>query len=104
MLILNGFLFVILVQIIFFFLLKGGKVLSQLGFDGLVSIMLFLFISVECGFVFVLVLYYSSGGGNGFFGVGWFCVIMSIVCSISYGVLQYNDSDEFLGLDGEVLV
>ncbi|HAE8171106.1 TPA_asm: NAD(+)--protein-arginine ADP-ribosyltransferase SpvB, partial [Salmonella enterica subsp. enterica serovar Enteritidis] len=74
------------------------------GPDGLASITLPLPISAERGFAPALALHYSSGGGNGPFGVGWSCATMSIARRTSHGVPQYNDSDEFLGPDGEVLV
>ncbi|EDY7342771.1 SPI-2 type III secretion system effector NAD(+)--protein-arginine ADP-ribosyltransferase SpvB, partial [Salmonella enterica subsp. enterica serovar Enteritidis] len=104
MLILNGFSSATLALITPPFLPKGGKALSQSGPDGLASITLPLPISAERGFAPALALHYSSGGGNGPFGVGWSCATMSIARRTSHGVPQYNDSDEFLGPDGEVLV
>ncbi|MDL2715051.1 SPI-2 type III secretion system effector NAD(+)--protein-arginine ADP-ribosyltransferase SpvB [Salmonella enterica] len=104
MLILNGFSSATLALITPPFLPKGGKAQSQSGPDGLASITLPLPISAERGFAPALALHYSSGGGNGPFGVGWSCATMSIARRTSHGVPQYNDSDEFLGPDGEVLV
>ncbi|ECM1170123.1 NAD(+)--protein-arginine ADP-ribosyltransferase SpvB, partial [Salmonella enterica subsp. enterica serovar Enteritidis] len=93
MLILNGFSSATLALITPPFLPKGGKALSQSGPDGLASITLPLPISAERGFAPALALHYSSGGGNGPFGVGWSCATMSIARRTSHGVPQYNDSD-----------
>ncbi|WP_276206909.1 SpvB/TcaC N-terminal domain-containing protein, partial [Salmonella enterica] len=37
-------------------------------------------------------------------GIGWACATLRISRRTSHGVPQYNDNDEFLGPDGEVLV
>ncbi|WP_411902482.1 SpvB/TcaC N-terminal domain-containing protein, partial [Salmonella enterica] len=46
----------------------------------------------------------DGGGGNGPLGGGWACGPMGMAGRPSHGVPQYNDSEEFLGPDGEVLV
>lgn len=81
-----------------------GESLGQAGPTGLASMALPLPITAGRGFSPGLSLSYSSGGGNSVFGVGWFCETMRITRRTSHGVPQYNDTDEFLGPDGEVLV
>lgn len=81
-----------------------GESLGQAGPTGLASMALPLPITAGRGFAPGLSLSYSSGGGNSVFGVGWFCEAMRIARRTSHGVPQYNDADEFLGPNGEVLV
>lgn len=81
-----------------------GESLGQAGPTGLASMALPLPITAGRGFTPGLSLSYSSGGGNSIFGVGWFCEAMRIARRTSHGVPQYDDADEFLGPDGEVLV
>lgn len=81
-----------------------GESLGQAGPTGLASMTLPLPITAGRGFAPGLSLGYSSGGGNGVFGVGWACETVRISRRTSHGVPQYNDADEFLGPDGEVLV
>ena len=81
-----------------------GETLGQAGPTGLASMSLPLPITAGRGFAPGLSLNYSSGGGNSPFGVGWFCETMRIARRTSHGVPQYNDTDEFLGPDSEVLV
>jgi len=81
-----------------------GESLGQAGPTGLASMALPLPITAGRGFAPALSLSYSSGGGNSVFGVGWFCEAMRITRRTSHGVPQYNDADEFLGPNGEVLV
>lgn len=81
-----------------------GESLGQAGPTGLASMALPLPITRGRGFIPGLSLSYSSGGGSSVFGVGWFCESLRIARRTSHGVPQYNDADQFLGPDGEVLV
>ena len=55
------------------------------------------------GFDPQLALSYSSGAGNGPFGLGWSLALSKISISTSRGIPKYNDNDLYL-LDGEELV
>lgn len=81
-----------------------GESLGAPGPSGLASMSLPLPISAGRGFAPALGLSYSSGGGNGVFGMGWSCGAMSVSRRTNHGVPQYTEQDEFLGPDGEVLV
>lgn len=81
-----------------------GESLGQAGPTGVASMSLPLPITSGRGFSPGLTLNYSSGSGNSTFGVGWFCETMRISRRTSHGVPQYNENDEFIGPDGEVLV
>ncbi len=61
-------------------------------------------ISAGRGYAPSLVLRYQSGAGNGPWGSGWQCSPLAIRRSTRLGVPHYNDTDNFLGPDGEVLV
>ncbi|CAH5248056.1 SpvB/TcaC N-terminal domain-containing protein [Klebsiella oxytoca] len=85
--------------------LRGmGESLSQAGPDGQVSLTIPLPVLAGRGFAPRLALNYHSASGNGPFGLGWGCGTMRIVRRTSHGVPQYNDDDQFLAPDGEVLV
>lgn len=81
-----------------------GESLGVPGPSGQASMSLPLPISVGRGFSPMLELSYSSGSGNGVFGMGWSCSAMSVSRRTNHGVPQYAEQDEFLGPDGEVLV
>ena len=61
-------------------------------------------ISAGCGYAPELALHYNSGAGNGIAGVGWTLSVMTIARRTPRGVPRYDDNDEFIGPDGEVLV
>lgn len=81
-----------------------GAALSQTGADGQVSLTLPLPVLAGRGFAPSLALTYHSGNGNGPFGIGWDCGTLRIRRRVSRGVPQYNDDDQFLALNGEILV
>ncbi|ENV9893757.1 SpvB/TcaC N-terminal domain-containing protein, partial [Salmonella enterica] len=81
-----------------------GEALGQAGPGGTASMTLPLPVSAGRGFAPSLSLTYSSSTGNSIFGIGWACATLRISRRTSHGVPQYNDNDEFLGPDGEVLV
>ncbi|MBC8947241.1 SpvB/TcaC N-terminal domain-containing protein [Xenorhabdus indica] len=78
--------------------------LGNIGPDGALSLSLPLPISAGRGFAPALTLNYSSHGGNGSFGIGWNLNLPCIRRRTHLGVPTYQESDEFLGPDGEVLV
>ena len=81
-----------------------GEALGAPGPSGLASMSLPLPISAGRGFAPALGLSYSSGAGNGAFGMGWSCGTMTVSRRTNQGVPRYTAQDEFLGPDGEVLV
>lgn len=81
-----------------------GETLSGFGPDGMMSLSLPLPISQGRGDAPPLSLRYNSGSGNGPFGMGWSCPVMSISRRTSRGVPRWQDDDEFIGPDGEVLL
>lgn len=81
-----------------------GEALGQAGPTGTASMTLPLPVSAGRGFAPGMALSYSSAAGNGEFGMGWSCGVACISRRTSHGVPQYNDNDEFLGPDGEVLI
>ncbi|WP_318367313.1 SpvB/TcaC N-terminal domain-containing protein [Enterobacter sp.] len=81
-----------------------GEALSPAGPDGGATLALPLPVSAGRGFAPSLQLSYSSLGGNGAFGLGWSLNLMSITRRTSQGVPAYDDDDQFLGPDGDVLV
>ncbi|MCG1041029.1 MULTISPECIES: SpvB/TcaC N-terminal domain-containing protein [Burkholderiaceae] len=89
---------------------KGGGAIQGLGESlnlgdpsGTASLTLPLPISAGRGYAPALTLAYSSGNGNGPFGVGWDAGLSAIRRRTSRGVPQYDDTDMFIGPDGEVL-
>lgn len=87
-----------------------GERLAAAGPTGMSGMSLPLPVTAGRGFAPPLSLSYSSGAGNGTFGLGWFCGSASVSRRTSNGTPQYNPvnstlpQDEFLGPDGEVLV
>jgi hypothetical protein len=87
-----------------------GESLGSAGPTGMATMCLPLPISEGRGFAPQLALNYSSGAGNGAFGLGWNCTPPMISRRTSKGTPQYypvNDDgphDEFLGPDGEALI
>lgn len=78
--------------------------LSAIGPDGAAGLTLPLPISAGRGEAPTLALHYSSHAGNGTFGMGWDLNLPRISRRTREGVPAYQDSDEFVGPDGEVLV
>lgn len=78
--------------------------LSAIGPDGAAGLTLPLPISAGRGEAPTLALHYSSHSGNGAFGMGWDLSLPRISRRTREGVPTYQDSDEFVGPDGEVLV
>lgn len=72
--------------------------------DGQASLTIPLPISAGRGYAPALALRYQSGTGNGPWGSGWQCSPLAIRRSTRLGVPRYDDTDSFLGPDGEVLV
>ncbi|CNF36018.1 SpvB/TcaC N-terminal domain-containing protein [Yersinia kristensenii] len=90
---------------------KGGGALTGLsgtpgnaGPDGAASLTLPLPVSAGRGYAPALAIQYSSQAGNGPFGMGWALNLSRISRRTRLGVPGYQDSDEFIGSDGEVLV
>lgn len=82
--------------------LKGD--MAGAGPDGAVSLSVPLPISAGRGYAPALTLNYHSRAGNGPFGIGWDIGLAAIRRRTRKGVPVYNDTDEFTGPDGEVLV
>ncbi|WP_165578081.1 SpvB/TcaC N-terminal domain-containing protein [Photorhabdus sp. RW14-46] len=81
-----------------------GEALTPTGPDGMAALSLPLPISAGRGYSPSLTLNYSSGAGNSPFGLGWDCNVMTIRRRTSTGVPNYDETDTFLGPEGEVLV
>lgn len=81
-----------------------GESLSGMGPDGMLSLSLPLPVSAGRGDAPALSLNYNSGSGNGPFGQGWSCPVMSVARRTARGVPNWQDDDEFIGPDGEVLI
>ncbi|TPG61558.1 SpvB/TcaC N-terminal domain-containing protein [Ewingella americana] len=81
-----------------------GEALNNAGPDGVASLSLPLPISTGRGYAPSLALSYSSGAGNGPFGLGWQCAAMSIRLRTAHGVPKYDGLDTFIGPDGEILL
>ncbi|TPA09262.1 virulence protein [Burkholderia pseudomallei] len=81
-----------------------GQTLSAIGPDGMAEMSLPLPMSAGRGYAPALGLTYSSGAGNGPFGIGWQMGTMSIRRRTSHGTPRYDSTDSFLGPDGEVLL
>ena len=80
-----------------------GETLGEIGPSGTANLSLPLPVSPGRGYAPGLTLSYSSGAGNGVAGLGWDIALMSIRRRTNRGVPQYDDQDEFLGPDGEVM-
>ncbi|WP_313627323.1 SpvB/TcaC N-terminal domain-containing protein [Kosakonia sp.] len=90
---------------------KGGGAISGVkgdvagaGPDGANSLTLPLPINAGRGYAPSLALSYYSRSGNGPFGMGWNVDAPAIRRRTKKGVPTYNDTDEFLGPNGEVIV
>ncbi|WDG77605.1 SpvB/TcaC N-terminal domain-containing protein [Pseudomonas chlororaphis] len=83
-----------------------GDSLSPMGPSGMTGFSLPLPVSAGRGYAPALTLNYSSGAGNGPFGIGWQLGVMTIQRRTNRGVPRYDGGpeDEFVGPDGEVLV
>lgn len=81
-----------------------GETLSGIGSYGMMSLSLPLPVSAGRGDAPSLSLQYNSSFGNGPFGMGWSCPIMSIARRTSRGVPLWQDNDDFIGPDGQVLL
>ncbi|WP_156432455.1 SpvB/TcaC N-terminal domain-containing protein, partial [Burkholderia sp. MSMB1498] len=83
-----------------------GDSLTPIGPSGMAGFALPLPVSAGRGYAPSLMLNYSSGAGNGPFGLGWQLSSAAIRRRTNCGVPRYDGGpeDEFLDLDGEVLV
>ncbi|WP_350305730.1 SpvB/TcaC N-terminal domain-containing protein [Photorhabdus viridis] len=81
-----------------------GEALTPSGPDGMAALSLPLPISAGRGYAPSLTLNYNSGAGNSPFGLGWDCGVMTIRRRTHFGVPHYDETDTFLGPEGEVLV
>ncbi|WP_217480776.1 SpvB/TcaC N-terminal domain-containing protein [Enterobacter chuandaensis] len=77
---------------------------SAAGPDGAVTLSIPLPVSAGRGYAPSLSLSYHSRAGNGPFGMGWGVNLPAIRRRTNKGAPAYDDSDEFTGPDGEVLV
>ncbi|MCP9267945.1 virulence protein [Xenorhabdus sp. XENO-1] len=80
-----------------------GDTISNAGPDGMASLSVPLPISAGRGSAPNLSLNYSSGAGNGSFGIGWQSSTMAISRRTQHGVPQYHGEDTFLCPMGEVM-
>ena len=90
---------------------KGGGSIRGLnesvgvdGMTGMAGLSFPLPVSGASGFAPGLALSYSSGSGNGPFGLGWGVALGAFTRSTLDGRPRYDLSDEFVGPDGERLV
>jgi len=90
---------------------RGGGAISGLkgdiaaaGPDGAATLSIPLPISAGRGYAPSLALSYHSRSGNGPFGMGWGLNLPAIRLRTVRGVPSYDDTDEYTGPDGEVLV
>ncbi|EMJ9867329.1 virulence protein [Salmonella enterica] len=82
--------------------LKGD--IAAAGPDGAATLSIPLPVSTGRGFAPSLTLGYHSRSGNGPFGMGWGVNLSAIRRRTVMGVPSYDDTDEYIGPDGEVLV
>ena len=82
--------------------MKGN--IASAGPDGAASFTLPLPVSAGRGYSPSLALSYHSRSGNGFFGMGWNINLPAVRRRTNKGTPAYDENDEFLGPDGEVLV
>ncbi|MCW1830151.1 virulence protein [Enterobacter asburiae] len=82
--------------------LKGD--IAGAGPDGAATLSVPLPVSTGRGYAPSLQLSYHSRAGNSPFGMGWNINVMSIRRRTSKGVPRYDETDTFIGPDGEVLV
>ncbi|WP_421535045.1 SpvB/TcaC N-terminal domain-containing protein [Pseudomonas marginalis] len=90
---------------------KGGGALHGLGdavgitgVSGVATFSIPLPVSAGRGFSPGLALQYSSGAGNGIFGIGWGLALPSISRETLFGVPHYTAQDTLLGPNGDRLV
>lgn len=90
---------------------KGGGAISGLksdiaaaGPDGAATLSIPLPVSAGRGYAPSQVLSYHSRSGNGPFGMGWGLDLPAVRRRTARGVPSYDDTDEYTGPDGEVLV
>lgn len=90
---------------------KGGGAITGLkgsvaaaGPDGAATLSLPLPVSPGRGYAPNLTLSYHSRAGNGPLGMGWAINLPAIRLRTNKGVPAFDDADEFIGPDGEVLV
>ncbi|OCQ54705.1 Mono(ADP-ribosyl)transferase SpvB [Photorhabdus australis subsp. thailandensis] len=81
-----------------------GEALTPAGPDGMTVLSLPLPISAGRGYAPSLILNYNSGAGNSPFGLGWDCSVMAVRRRTHFGVPHYDETDTFLGPEGEVLI
>lgn len=81
-----------------------GESLGNVGPTGDLNVMLPLPITAGRGYAPSLNLNYSNNSGNSAFGLGWNLPLLSIRRRTSKGTPKYDDSDSFIGPDGEVLI
>ncbi|AOK31435.1 MULTISPECIES: SpvB/TcaC N-terminal domain-containing protein [Burkholderia] len=83
-----------------------GDTLSPIGPSGMAGISMPLPVSAGRGYAPTLTLNYSSGAGNGTFGVGWLLALPYVRRRTNRGVPRYDNgpTDEFVGPNEEVLV
>ncbi len=90
---------------------KGGgaihglnETVQSVGMTGMASLSIPLPVSAGRGFAPSLALSYSSGSGNGPFGMGWSVGLPAIARRLADGVPAYTPEDAFVGPNGEELV
>ncbi len=81
-----------------------GETLNGMGPDGILSLSLPLPLTAGRGEAPNLALSYQSANGNGSFGLGWSCESLTIARETRHGVPLWQDSDPFVGPDGELLL
>ena len=79
-----------------------GQGLGVVGSSGAATCEIPLPISPGRGYAPALTLRYSSGQGNGIFGLGWKLSLATVARRTSLGVPAYTDDDLFVGPGGEV--
>lgn len=82
--------------------LKGD--LAGVGPDGAARLSIPLPVSAGRGYAPSLSLSYHSRSGNGLYGIGWDIGLSAIRRRTRKGVPTYDETDEFTGPDGEVVV
>ncbi|MBD8170346.1 SpvB/TcaC N-terminal domain-containing protein, partial [Erwinia persicina] len=82
--------------------LKGD--IAAAGPDGAATLSIPLLVSAGRGYAPSPALSYHSRGGNGSYGIGWDIQLPAIRRRTRRGVPSYDETDEFTGPDGEVLV
>ncbi|WP_371356099.1 SpvB/TcaC N-terminal domain-containing protein [Pseudomonas chlororaphis] len=80
-----------------------GETFGKGGPSGQSSLSIPLPISPGRGYTPNLVLVYNNGQGNGPFGVGWSVPLLTIRRRTSKGVPRYQDNDDFLAPNNEVM-